>query len=218
MRKRNGNTLKTKDKILLKALELFNTKGVENSTTLLISREMGISLGNLHYHFPNRNVLIERLVDKFVTDLETLNIKLQNAGNQNLLEHYVLIHIETYRIIWEYRFIFNDRLVIQRRTDYLDKYFRQMIEKRKEAYFKESMYMKQINFLNDRMSEKTLHAHFIQMVINNNSWVSYTDLFDFEGEPALFFALQSIWHWKTTVNCTDEELEAAILNVMNRPG
>lgn len=218
MRKRNGNTLKTKDKILLKALDLFNTKGVENSTTLLISKEMGISLGNLHYHFPNRNVLIERLVDKFVTDLETLNLRLQNAGNQNLLEHYVLIHIETYKIIWEYRFIFNDRLVIQRRTDYLDKYFRQMIEKRKEAYFKESVYMKQTDFLNDRMSEKTLHAHFIQMVISNNSWVSYTDLFDFEGEPALFFALQSIWNWKTTINCTDEELEAAILNVTQLPG
>lgn len=200
----------------MKALDLFNTKGVENSTTLLISKEMGISLGNLHYHFPNRNVLIERLVDKFLMDLETLNIRLHNAGNQNLLEHYVLIHIETYRIIWEYRFIFNDRLVIQRRTDYLDKYFRQMIEKRKEAYFKESIYMKQIRFLNDRMSEKTLHAHFIQMVISNNSWVSYTDLFEFEGEPALFFALQSIWNWRTTINCTDEELEAAILTVTNR--
>lgn len=205
--------LKTKDKILLKALELFNTKGVENTTTLLISKEMKISLGNLHYHFPNRNVLIERLVDKFLINVEELNIRLKNAGNGNLLEHYVSIHIETYRIVWKYRFIFNDRLVIQRRTDYLDTYFRQMIEKRKEDYFRESNQMKQINFLNQNMTEKTLHAHFIQIVISNNSWVSYTDLFDVEGEPALFFAIQSIWHWKMTINCTDEELEEAILNV-----
>lgn len=205
--------MKTKDKILLKALELFNAKGVENSTTLLISKEMGISLGNLHYHFPNRNVLIERLVDKFLMDVEAMNIRLQNTSDENLLEHYVLIHIETYKVVWDYRFIFNDRLVIQRRTDYLDKYFRQMIEVRKEVYFRESMYMKQIDFLNEKMSEKTLQAHFIQMVISNNSWVSYTDLFDFEGEPYLFFALQSIWNWKTTINCTDEELESVILNV-----
>jgi AcrR family transcriptional regulator len=206
----------TKDKILLKSLELFNKKGVENSTTLLISKEMKISLGNLHYHFPNRNALIEQLVDKFLLDLEELNIRLKTINNSNLLEHYVWIHIETYRIIWKYRFIFNDRLVIQRRTDYLDKYFKQMIAMRKEAYISESKQMDTVNVLNDKMSEKTLQAHFIQMVINHNSWVSYTDLFDVEGEPALFFAIQSIWHWKLTTNFRDEELEKAILAVTSR--
>ncbi len=50
--------LKTRDKILVKAIVLFNEKGTAAITTNHIASAMGISPGNLYYHFRNREEII----------------------------------------------------------------------------------------------------------------------------------------------------------------
>ncbi|WP_163338919.1 TetR/AcrR family transcriptional regulator [Desulfopila sp. IMCC35008] len=50
--------LKTRDKILEKALALYNEKGTSAVTTNHIAVALGISPGNLYYHFRNREEII----------------------------------------------------------------------------------------------------------------------------------------------------------------
>jgi len=52
---------KTRDKILEKALALFNEKGTTAVTTNHIASAMGISPGNLYYHFRNREEIIQNI-------------------------------------------------------------------------------------------------------------------------------------------------------------
>ena len=46
-------------------LELFNRFGEPNVSTILISSELGIRPGNLYYHYPANDELINSLFDRY---------------------------------------------------------------------------------------------------------------------------------------------------------
>ena len=48
----------TKTKIVLKAVELFNEKGFSNVSFLKIAQSLSLSPGNLTYHFPKKDDLM----------------------------------------------------------------------------------------------------------------------------------------------------------------
>ena len=54
--------MKTAEKILLVSLELFNSQGESNITSVDIANEMEISPGNLYYHFKGKEEIIVALV------------------------------------------------------------------------------------------------------------------------------------------------------------
>lgn len=56
--------MKTKDKIISKAIEMYNTLGVTNVSSRNLSSELGISHGNLEYHFKTKAVLINAIYSK----------------------------------------------------------------------------------------------------------------------------------------------------------
>ena len=57
--------MKTRDRILECALQLFNQQGEPNVSTLEIANELGISPGNLYYHFHGKEPLIHGLFERF---------------------------------------------------------------------------------------------------------------------------------------------------------
>lgn len=201
---------KTKDRILEKALELFNAEGVERVTTSYIAKELGISLGNLHYHFPNRNELIKALIDRFLAEVGLLIVEYVEKEKTGFMEYVFRMQFLTYHQIWRYRFLFNDRLVIKRRTSYLETRFEEMIAVRSIEFKAGMEELRRNGLLRADISEEVLDAYFRQIVITNNSWVSYTELFPHEGDTSVYFSEQAILNWKPFLNCTDEEMRSAI--------
>ena len=63
MATRTKKPRRTAERILDTTLELFNRFGEPNVSTTLISAELGISPGNLYYHYPAKEELITRLYD-----------------------------------------------------------------------------------------------------------------------------------------------------------
>lgn len=62
--------MKTKDKILLQARELFNERGISGVSSRNISDELGISYGNLCYHFPRKDDIILQLYHDMQRELD----------------------------------------------------------------------------------------------------------------------------------------------------
>jgi AcrR family transcriptional regulator len=64
--------MKTRDRILVTSLLLFNEEGEPNVTTVDISNEMDISPGNLYYHFKGKEAIIEALFNRFEVELSDI--------------------------------------------------------------------------------------------------------------------------------------------------
>lgn len=59
----------TKDRILAAAYTLFGTVGFDATTTRAIAETSGVNRALIHYHFTNKTVLLEQLLDRYYGDL-----------------------------------------------------------------------------------------------------------------------------------------------------
>jgi AcrR family transcriptional regulator len=97
---------RTRQRILDVTLTLYNERGEPQVSTSLIATELGISAGNLHYHFRRKDELSAALLDQFVGDLDAL---LPPAGwrAESVEDVWLLLHL-IFETLWRYRFLFRD--------------------------------------------------------------------------------------------------------------
>jgi AcrR family transcriptional regulator len=62
--------LRTKDKILQASIELFNQQGERQITTNHIAAHLGISPGNLYYHFRNKEDIVRHIFKEYAKLLD----------------------------------------------------------------------------------------------------------------------------------------------------
>lgn len=98
--------LKTKDRILFSALEVFNEAGVTGATLRGIAALTGISQGNLNYHFPTKEELVEALYFQLVEKLDLEFARMEQPGTL-LAQIYQSSRI-TMKLLYQYRFLLRD--------------------------------------------------------------------------------------------------------------
>src|ERR1700710_3116650 len=96
---------RTAERILEVTLELFNRFGEPNVSTTLISAELRISPGNLYYHYPAKDELINALFDRYEKGLNEL--LLAADGVANVEDAWLFFHM-LFELIWQYRFLYRD--------------------------------------------------------------------------------------------------------------
>ncbi len=96
---------RTAERILDVTLDLFNRFGEPNVSTTLISAELNISPGNLYYHYPAKDELINALFQRFDTELADL---LRAADDVRHVEDAWLFFHMLFELIWQYRFLYRD--------------------------------------------------------------------------------------------------------------
>lgn len=102
----SSKTLKTKDRILQISLQLFNERGERAVTTNHIAAELGISPGNLYYHFRNKQEIIKELMEQYQKEtLDMLSLPDDRKVNANDKIRYFQVLSSQ---LWEYRFLHRD--------------------------------------------------------------------------------------------------------------
>jgi AcrR family transcriptional regulator len=96
---------RTAERILEVTLELFNRFGEPNVSTTLISSELGISPGNLYYHYPAKDELINTLFDRYEQALSELLHA--SDGVHDVESAWFFMHT-LFELIWQYRFLYRD--------------------------------------------------------------------------------------------------------------
>ena len=121
---------RTAERILEVTLELFNRFGEPNVSTTLISAELNISPGNLYYHYPAKDELINSLFDRYERSLNEL---LQAAdGVRNVEDAWLFFHM-LFELIWQYRFLYRDLNDLLSKNRRLETHFQFVLQHKSRA-------------------------------------------------------------------------------------
>ena len=100
--------MKTRDRILTVALELFNTEGVGSQSALDIASAMEISAGHLYYHFKGKPEILDHLMARHREEIDLVTQALSQAAVEPSLEtlwtHVHILVEET----WDARFFWRE--------------------------------------------------------------------------------------------------------------
>ena len=97
--------MKTKDKIIATAIDLFNIHGTKAISTNHIAKEMGISPGNLYYHFRSKNDIIWSISDNFSNELGSV-FKIQLDSISDFSSNLSSLFNRFFKIQQSYQFLF----------------------------------------------------------------------------------------------------------------
>ena len=121
---------RTAERILEVTLDLFNRFGEPNVSTTLISAELGISPGNLYYHYPAKDELINALFDRYE---RALNDLLHAADNvRNVEDAWLFFHM-LFELIWQYRFLYRDLNDLLSKNRRLETHFQFVLKNKSRA-------------------------------------------------------------------------------------
>lgn len=106
----------TQQRILESALTLFNEHGSAAISTNRIAAHCGISKGNLHYHFRNKQEIILSL---FQSAIEEMNSGWYRDHLVPTLEHMAVMFVRQLQLILKYRFFYRELADLLRHDELL---------------------------------------------------------------------------------------------------
>lgn len=117
---------RTRERILETALVLFNEFGEPNVTTQLIADELGISPGNLYYHFHSKDEIIEALFADFERAIEE-TLAAPAHRRTDVEDFWLFLHL-VFEGIWGHRFLYRDINELLSRNRVLEVHFQRILE------------------------------------------------------------------------------------------
>lgn len=98
--------INTRDRIAQASLELFNAQGERSVTTNHIAAHLGISPGNLYYHYRNKQVIIAQLFAEYESHVDQF---LHLPEGRALTVEDKTFYLEALlAAMWHYRFLHRD--------------------------------------------------------------------------------------------------------------
>ena len=160
---------RTAERILASTLELFNRFGEPNASTTMISAELNISPGNLYYHFPSKDELVNTLFDQYEGRLYELLAA--SADVLDVEDAWFFLH-SLFELIWEYRFLYRDVGHLLSRNRRLETHFPAILL-RKRAALRQLLDTLQAKHAASAAEDRQRDAVAASMVVLLTYWLSY---------------------------------------------
>lgn len=160
--------MKTKERIVSAALLLFNEQGEANVTTNHIAANLGVSPGNLYYHFRNKNDIIHCIFLQYRDHLRHSFTPSEGPASSSVWIHYL---DAIFYVMWEFRFFYANLNDILQRDNELH---HQYLEVQQELTINLQLLLRELNrqqvlmIPDDEIDELT---EVLKMVVS--FWVSY---------------------------------------------
>lgn len=170
--------MKTKDRILVTSLKLFNERGLSQVTLRTIAKEMNISQGNLNYHFKKRQdiikalylQLVERMDQIFSALLELeIGLPLIFQSNAAMIEAFL-----------DFKFFMLDFVQIMRENEEIHQHYLQLQEIRKQQFEGIVLLLQRQGLVRAEEFEGEYSSLQKRMSIVGDFWISSSEVLDRE--------------------------------------
>lgn len=178
--------MKTRDKIIQASIALFNEQGERNVTTNHIAAHLGISPGNLYYHFRNKEDIILSIYDEYARNL-LLDTFPQVSEDTKPLDAIILYMDAVFQAMMKFRFFYSNLPVLLSKNPLLrEKYVevQQSIADRVSNMMLSLRDASMINFDDDELADLVSILRIV-----NTFWLSFhqTQNMDTEINSTVFF-------------------------------
>lgn len=167
---------KTKEKILEKALAIYNQQGVSNVSIRQLAQDVGISHSNLMYHYPTHEEIILGLHDLLLKKAVELNNRL--VQNESPLKSLYTATRIGFTVVYHFRFFFKE-------LQYICNTFPKVKEVlRKVEKVRSDMYKKLIAALiaNDLLRSEDFKGEFDDLIVRikifSDHWLESSSIYD----------------------------------------
>jgi AcrR family transcriptional regulator len=115
----------TRERIIETALAMFNESGEHSVATTSIAFEMGISPGNLYYHYHSKDEIVRDLFDQFRHEIE-VTLAAPDERLPNAEDCWLFLHL-VFETIAKYRFIYRDLNDLIARYRFIEVHFHRIL-------------------------------------------------------------------------------------------
>ncbi|AKH68272.1 transcriptional regulator, TetR family [Spongiibacter sp. IMCC21906] len=164
--------MKTREKILLTSLALFNNEGEPSVTTVDIANELDISPGNLYYHFHGKEEIIAELFDAFELELrDILGAPSQKSISAQDAWFYLYI---VYEQIFNHRYLYRNLNDLLQRYPEISRRFNKLLDLKVNAARAVMDELLNQGFV--EISETQLARLCDSIALNLTFWLNYSQL------------------------------------------
>ncbi len=178
--------MKTKDRILVTSLSLFNEEGESNTTTIDIANEMDISPGNLYYHFKGKDDIIAEIFQQYELALgSTLTAPIEQPlsdKDSNVEDNWYFLYV-VMEEMYQYRFLYHNLEDIMQRYPDIRKKFRRLIQLKRAALYAICQTLLKQSVIDTK--DQQLLGLVDNMTLSLTFWFSYSQLLTDQREPQI---------------------------------
>jgi AcrR family transcriptional regulator len=172
-------THRTASRILHHSLLLYNGFGEHNVSTTAITKDLGISPGNLYYHFPSKDSITNALLDQHVGQMNEVLAACDEV--RHLEDAWFVLHSVLERI-GQHRFIYRDINDLISRNLHLEKEFQRLLKKMQHSMHRLLTGLQSTHVLQAQPEDiETLATHMTMTLLY---WLNFGNVLDPRQAPA----------------------------------
>ena len=162
----------TKSNILQKAIELFNESGTASISMNALAEALGISAGNLQYHYKSKEDVIRAILEQMFGEFDVIY---QPAEGQFTLDTLRQLMRLNFGIIWKYHFFYRELTALLRNDKNLAKRYREIQEIRLQEQQELFRRLMDAGVVRRDLSDEELKNVTLIGWVLGNTWLSFLE-------------------------------------------
>lgn len=178
--------MKTRDKIIQASIALFNEQGERNVTTNHIAAHLGISPGNLYYHFRNKEDIILSIYEEYARNL-LLDTFPTVSSDVKPLDAIILYMDAVFQMLLKFRFFYSNLPVLLDKNPSLREKYVEVQHSIAERVSQLLISLRSADIINFQDEELSDIVSILRII--NTFWVSFyqTQNIDNEINDSVFY-------------------------------